>query len=101
MNPEDWKSIHDEVDKAIDACTNFKKTPPPPGAVLYDGTSNGWRILVISFPMPGRNGNGYDGSASGIRQCELALAAPKLTIYRLPREMAEKAFKLAERLTHS
>jgi hypothetical protein len=90
-----------EIDKAIDACTNFKKIPPPPGAIAYDGSANGWRILVIQFPMPNRNGFGYDGTATGVPQSDLALADPKMTVCRLRREMAEKAFKHAERLTHS
>lgn len=90
-----------DVDKAIDACANFKKIPPPPGAIAYDGTADGWRILVISFPMPGRDGQGYDGTASGVFQGDLALANPTPIACRLPREMAEKAFKLAEKRTHS
>ena len=91
------KKVLDDVEKAIDACT-FEKIPkPPPGADAYQGMSSGWHILVIRFPAPRREGYGYDGSASGIAQSDLVLADPRPNIVHLTPELAEKAFKLAEK----
>lgn len=59
------------------------------GGIAYTGTTDkGWAFIVVSFPAEDPPGSrGYDGTATH---------ASTVTILRLPRALAERAFKLAE-----
>jgi hypothetical protein len=76
------------IDAAIRTAT-WKDGPPlPPNtdsrAKTYAGDGDGWHFLVVRYATPG--GDGYDGMAN---------KGP--TIVRLTRDLAEEAFKLAEK----
>jgi fibronectin type 3 domain-containing protein len=84
----------------------FQKINGPPNAETYDGETDGWRILVVAFPI-GENDlrgvkwsknqtpqkitaqthRGFDGTATKME---------KLTVIRLTPELAKKAVTLAE-----
>ena len=60
------------------------------GCRAYNGIGSGWIVLTVAFPLepqgfpPGALG--YDGTATGLKS---------LTVVRLPRDLAERAYKLA------
>lgn len=91
----DVKALLEEIKSAIEKA-RFVRIPPPPGCLAYQSTSEGWLILVASFPRPNKQ-RGYDGTATGIPSGELALANPSPMVVRLTPELAKQAGELAER----
>lgn len=86
-----------EAERAIEAVKNWKamsllKLPKEAKAKAFMGSADGWVFNVVAFSIEDQGfppgSRGYDGT--GTKQT---------TILRLPRPLAEKAFKLAEKQT--
>lgn len=85
--------IVSKADKALEAVKDWAPMPNmPAGAQGYVGTAPNWRFIVASFDVD--DSVGYDGTGT------LSIAGGT-TILRLPRELAEKGFKLAQKQTAS
>jgi hypothetical protein len=93
-------SILQEADNALLAVQNWQnvlmpEAPPNLKPRAYKGSANGWTFLVVSFSIEDqgfpKGSRGYDGT--GTRS---AMGMP-VTVMHLPRDLAEKAVKLALR----
>jgi hypothetical protein len=77
-----------EIDEALPRAS-WKPAPSPNGTNAYEGvTSDGWRFLVIDFPVDGhfyRPGRGYDGTA----------VLRGTTVIRFTQDRAKRAYDLA------
>lgn len=62
-------------------------------ATAYTGAANGWRFIVVAFSTEDQ---GFPPGSLGFDGTGTTKLGGKPTILRLTRELAEKAFRLAE-----
>jgi hypothetical protein len=84
-----------KADRAIEAVPSWRPlVNAPHGSQGYTGSANGWDFIVMAFSIEDQGfppgSRGFDGAGTIVHGVGAG------TIMRLTRELAEKAYRLAE-----